>query len=502
MDLQHYFSVLWRRLWVIVLVAAIALTIAVVGQRRITPLYTSTATIRLGLSFSLTQNSQIYNYNTQLMNTFVALSTSRTVLMELADRLQVRPLPTIEVTIVPNTELVRITTIDPDPKIAQLTSNTLAELLIEKNSELFAGSGVLPSAILLEQVENARVELEIARSQYATLAAITPTATGQPLSIEEQLRTNNALVQEKQRTYEALLREYEEAQLQEALTNDIVILVEEAPLPNNPSQPRISLNYTIALLVGLLGGIVLAFIFENTDTRLYKAHIIRSLVPNIPVIAALPRTNRRQRLLLTRQTSAFVEAIRLLAAHIQLGSQGTKQSVFVIAGAESRQGTSPVVAHLGAALAEQGRDVVIVDANGRNPSLHKLLGLLNQEGLADVVSGKAELKDVIQKTDWANLSLITLGLQSAQPLFIPEASAGSMVKFLKQKFDYVLVDVPPLNFADGASIASLADGIFMVARCAHIKRDPLKSASDVISRYANKQLGLIVGESDTRSFSS
>ncbi len=502
MDIQHYFSVLWRRLWVILLVAVIVLTITVVGQGRITPLYTSTATIRLALSFSLTQNSQIYNYNTQLMNTFVALSTSRTVLMELADRLQVKPLPTIEVTIVPNTELVRITTMHSDPKIAQLTSNTLAELLIEKNSDLFAGSGILPSAILFEQVEDARVELELARSQYATLVAITPTATGQPLSVEEQLRSNNALIQEKQRTYEALLREYEEAQLHEALTNDIVTLVEEAPLPNNPSQPRTSLNYMIASLVGLLGGIILAFIFENTDTRLYKASLIRSLLPTLPVVAALPRANRKQMLLFAHQTSAFVEAIRLLAAHIQLTRKGVGQGVFVISGAESGQGVSVIVAHLGSALAEQGRTVVVVDANGRNSSLHNLFGLLNQEGLADVISGKAELKDIIQKTDRANLSLITLGVQPAQPFFIPDVLAGSIVKFLRQKFDYVLVDAPPLNFADGTSIASLADEIFMVARCAHIKRDSLRSAGDVISRYADKQLGLIVNESDARSFSS
>lgn len=501
MDLQHYFSVLWRRLWVIVLVTAIIFAITVVGQRQITPLYTSTATIRLALSLSLTQNSQIYNYNTQLMNTFVALSTSRRVLMELADQLQVRPLPPIEVTVVPNTELVRITTIDSDPKIAQLTSNTLAELLIEKNNELFVGSGVLPSEILLEQVENARIELEIARGQYATVAAITPTATGQPLSIEEQLRTSNALVQEKQRTYEALLREYEEAQLWEALTDDIVILVEEAPLPISPSQPRISLNYTIALLTGLLGGIILAFIFENTDTRLYKAHMMRSLVPDIRVIAALPHANRKQRLILARQTSAFVEAVRLLAAHIHLGSQRTKQGVFVLAGAESRQGTSLVIAHLGSVLAEQGRNVVIIDANGRSPSLHSLFGLSNQKGMADVVSGKTEIKDVIQKTDQTNLSLITLGLRTG-PFFIRDTSAGSMVKFLRQKFDYVLVDVPPFTFADMTSIAPFADGIFMVTRCAHIKRDSLKSAGEFISQYADKQLGLIINESDTRSFSS
>lgn len=503
MDIQYYLTVLWRRLWIIILVTSIVFGITVVGQRRITPLYTSTATIRLALSLSLTQNSQIYNYNTQLMNTFVALSTSRTVLTELADRLQVKPLPTIEVTVVPNTELVRITTTDPDPKIAQLTSNTLAELLIEKNSQLFAGSGVLPSAILLEQVENARVDLEKARGQYATLAAITPTATGQPSYIEEQLSTNNALVQEKQRTYEILLREYEQAQLREALTQDIVILAEEAPLPKEPSQPRTSLNYMIALLTGLFGGVLLAFIFENTDSRLYAARDICAMVPHIPVIAALPRASRKQlQLPKNSTTSEYLEAVRMLAAHIQLAGQKSKQRVLVLTGAGSRQGTSLTIANLGSALAEQGRNVLIVDGNGRNPSMHRIFQLSNEVGLVDIVSGKVDVKDVIQKTEQENLSLIALGSESAEPFSIRDSSTEPLIKLLRQKFDFVLLDAPALSFADISSLAQFADEIIMVARRSHIKRDSLKSAGEFISKFTDKQLGLIINESEVRSFSS
>jgi capsular exopolysaccharide synthesis family protein len=502
MDIQYYLTVLWRRLWIIILVTSIVFVITVVGQRRITPLYTSTATIRLALSLSLTQNSQIYNYNTQLMNTFVALSTSRTVLMELADRLQVKPLPTIEVAAVPNTELVRITTTAPDPKIARLTSNTLAELLIEKNSQLFAGGGVLPSAILFEQIEIARVELEKARGQYATVSAITPTATGQPSYIEEQLSTTNALVQEKQRTYEILLREYEQAQLREALTQNIVILAEEAPLPNEPSQPRTSLNYMIAVLTGLFGGVLLAFIIENTDSRIYAARDIRALVPHLPVIAALPRASRKQLQLTNKRTSEYLEAVRILAVHIQLAGQKSRQNVLVFTGAGFRQGTSLTVANLGSALAEQGRNVLIVDGNSRNPSMHLIFQLSNEMGLIDIVSGKVELKDVIQKTGQENLSLITLGLESAESFSIQDSSAGPLIKLLRQKFDFVLLDAPALSFADVSSLAQFADEIIMVARRSHIKRDALKSAGDFISKFTDKQLGLIINESEARSFSS
>lgn len=502
MELRHYITALWRRKWIVLAVAAIALGVTAVGQRRITPLYTSTAVIRLALSQSLTQNSQIYTYNTQLMNTFVALAVSRTVLRELAEQLDMERLPAIEVSVVPNTELINITATSPSPQNAQLASNALARLLIEKNSQLFSGDGVLPSSILLEQVEEARKELEKARRQYAALAAITPTATGQPSSVTDQLTTTNALVQEKQRTYEVLLREYEEAQLRESLAQGIVTLVEEAPLPRIPSQPRTSLNYTIALLAGLFGGVMLAFVIENIDTRLYSANLIKSLAPQLPLIASLPRSNRKNLLRFTDSTSAYKEAIRMLAAHIQLGGQKTKQGVFMFVGGEPGQGASLALAHLGSALAEQGRNVVIVDGNGRNPSMHSFFGLSNEKGLADIASGNADVKDVIQQTGQENLSIIALGSRSSMPFFIRDASAGTLVKQLRQKFDYVLVDAPPLNFADMASIAPFADEIYMVARCGHIKRDSLKSAGGFLSRFTDKRLGLIINESGARTFLS
>ena len=192
----------------------------------------------------------------------------------------------------------------------------------------------------------------------------------------------------------------------------------------------------------------------------------------------------------------------MLAAHIQLAGQKSRQSVLMLTGAGSRQGTSLTVANLGSALAEQGRNVLIVDVNGRNPSLHSILQLSNEIGLIDIVSGKVDMKDVIQKTEQENLSLIALGSESAAPFSIKDSSAGPLIKLLRQKFDFVLLDAPALSFADISSITQFADEIIMVARRSHIKRDSLKSAGEFISKFTDKQLGLIINEAETRSFSS
>ena len=192
----------------------------------------------------------------------------------------------------------------------------------------------------------------------------------------------------------------------------------------------------------------------------------------------------------------------MLAAHIQLAGQKSKQRVLVLTGAGSRQGTSLTVANLGSALAEQGRNVLIVDGNGRNPSMHRIFQLSNEVGLVDIVSGKVDMKDVIQKTEQENLSLIALGSESAEPFSIRDSSTEPLIKLLRQKFDFVLLDAPALSFADISSLAEFADEIIMVARRSHIKRDSLKSAGEFISKFTDKQLGLIINESEVRSFSS
>lgn len=502
MELQHYLAVIWRRKWVILIVLAVVMVVTAIGQRRLTPVYTANTRIRVAVSLGLTQNSQLYTYNSQLMNTFVALATSRPVLAELLDRLQIQNLPTIEVAVVPNTELIRITTSSSDPELAALTSNTLAQILIEQNTELFAGGALPSSEILSEQVEEARRELNKVREEYERLVLQTPIPPGTtpvapvlPPAAPDELTVTNLLLQEKQRTYETLLREYEEALYREALAESMITVVEEALVPRTPSEPRVTLNYMIASLAGLLAGVILAFVFENVDPRLYTAPEIEAAA-QIPVLGRLPKAWRKYLHIFKNTASRYAESVRLLAARIHLADHRTKQNVIVFAGAEPGQGTSTAVANLGFALDEQGKNVVIVDCNGRNPSLHTLFGLANENGLVDVLSGSVELKEVLQKSGSGNLSLLSFGSkagQSYQPL--NPNQAGELIKGLRQKFDYVLLDSPSLSMADIVSVAPHADEIILVARCSRVKRQALHSAGEFLSRFKDKNLGLIVNES-------
>lgn len=501
MDLQHYFSVIWRRKWIIFLVLATALVITWIGQRNTEPVYRATATIRVAISMGMTQNSQLYTYNSQLLNTFVTLSTSRPVMKELAERLHVQRLPALQVAVVPNTELIRITSSSSDPALAASTSNALAQILIEQNVELLAGGGVTSSEILSKQVETARLELNKVRAQYQLLLLQTPIPPGSPPTAPtrspaapDEMTVTNLLLQEKQRTYEALLREYEEAQYREALSASMITVVEEAITPRIPSEPRVALNITLGLLSGLFAGLILAFILENTDQHLHSVREIEETVQR-RAFAKLPRATRKQLHIHKNASTVYAESVRLLAARAHFGDQNYKQHVLVLTGADFHQGASTIISNFGFALNEQSKSVVVVDLNNRNPSLHTMFDLPMGEGVTEVVAGEVEVMDALQKIGNGNLSLLSFGAKSSVPLQTFDANGMAKIfKTLRQKFDLVLVDAPPLAVADIVSIAPHADEIIMIARCNHIKGHTLRSAGEFLSGFKDKKISLIINE--------
>ena len=452
-----------------------------------TPIYTVSTTLRVAASMGMTQSLQYYTYNTQLMNTYVELSTSRPVMTELKSRLKSEEIPDIQAEVVPNTELIRITASSPNPKLAAVASNTLAQILMEQSEELYSGGSNSTSEILAEQLNQAEAELADMRDGYERLIALTPPAN-------EQIVVSGQILQEKQRTYETLLRQYEQALYREALAASMVTVVEEATVPSAPSEPRLSLNYALAAIVGLFAGIMLVFLMESMDDQLHFTQEIETIV-QLPVLAKFPHASKKHLLISKNGNSKLSESVRHLAARLQMEPQALDHKVIALTGPQSGQGATITVANLGYALAEQGRKVVIVDCNVREPKLHQLFNLPNEQGLTNILSKGVDIQQAVKQTDYENLSLLSTGPVTDSPLqAFDSASIRSLIQNLRDQFDYVLIDTPALTVADIAAITPLADELILVARRSHVRRETLKSAGEFLSRLNGKSIGLVVNE--------
>ena len=488
MDLRHYLLIIWRRKWIIAAVTAGVILMAAIGDSKAIPIYKSSATLRVAASMGMTQSLQFYTYNTQLMNTYVELSASRPVRMELKERLQTQ-VPEIEAEIIPNTELIRITASSPDPELAALAVNTLAQILVEQSDILYTGGALSTSEILFDQVEQAADDLQDTRRDYERLIVLTPPAY-------EQITVAGQLLQEKQRTYETLLRQYEQAQYREVMEAIMVTIVEEAIIPKTPSEPRTTLNYILAGLIGLFAGGMLAFLFENMDDRLHSTREIETAA-QIPTLAKLPKASGKHLYISRNGTSRHAESVRHLAARLQMENSKPHHTVIALTGAQSHQGVTTTVANLGVALAEQGRDVAIIDCNVRDPKLHQIFDLPNERGVTDILSNEAEIKDALNKVGNGRLALLSTGPATDSPLqTFDSARAESLIQNLRQQFDHVLIDTPALTVADIVAVAPYADELILVARRSHVRREAVKSAAEFLTRFNGKPVRLVVNESE------
>ena len=206
MELQTYIDILWRRKWIIIITILLTEIIVIIGTFLAKPVYSASTKIRIAAAANGAISYSDYMYADRLMNTYVELATTTPVFDDLKQQLGLSILPSIKVVTIPNTELIQITVEDKNPALAAEAANTLANILINQSSMLYAGTGKSASEILSTQVTVMEQQVNEARLNYLSLLTNDPInadgiqAAKQKLDLEQQL-------------YNSLLDQYEQARL-------------------------------------------------------------------------------------------------------------------------------------------------------------------------------------------------------------------------------------------------------------------------------------------------
>ena len=473
MELQRYISILDRRKWVILLTALVTFCVVAFGTFWATPVYSASAMVRVATGNSGTVTYSDLNYSERLMQTYIELLRSRPFLEQTALRLQSPLLPStiagmVKAQVVPDTELIKITAESTDAGQATDIANTLASLLVQQGQALYAGGGKSARDILQDQLTAMEAQLSDDRALLVALSSATPTAS-QPAG--ESVQNLAARIQSEEQTYALLLSQYEKARVDEALRANSISVVETALQPSVPSEPRVKLNLILGALVGLLGGGLLALVFENLDPAIHSSDDLMAAA-DAPLLGRIPSfripRKSKQKVILRQDglgEPPAAEAFRVLGTNLvsQLAASGMK--TLLVTSAEPDAGKSTVLANLATALAYTGRNVIIVDCDLRHPSIHGTFGLNRGVGLSEVVLGHGLLNAAIRPTGIQGLSAVTAGsVQVAPAQLLNSAALPELVRQLGSKADVVLWDCPPvLAAADAALLAPLVDGVLLVA---------------------------------------
>ena len=284
-----------------------------------------------------------------------------------------------------------------------------------------------------------------------------------------------------------------------ALSNGLISFntpAQEAP-PDTAGPGLIPLLIYAGLL-SLVIGVGLALGMDYLDNRIQTVGDAQKLLgmPISAVIPALPATDPKSatRLLLTDPLSPGAEAYRLLRTDLLFTAEDKPFKSLMCATAKPGQGATTTICNLAVALAQVGKNVILIDADLRRPHLHEYFGVSNEKGLTSLLQGDCEMGEALKHTDIDKLVLLPSGplpLNPAELLASPQMR--SLHERLKPHTDFILIDTPSaIAFSDSAILASFMDAVLLVMRAQEAPRGGEARVKELLTKARANVVGVVL----------
>ncbi len=320
-------------------------------------------------------------------------------------------------------------------------------------------------------------------------------------------------VETNRQLYEGLLQKLKEAGVMTGLRSSNVRIVDPASPPTAPSSPNIPRNLMISLLVGLAGGVSLAFILESRDNTVHsleQAQMITAL-PSLAVIPLASRANRvlsRDKLLgqpaaaasVARPKSQIAEAYRALRTSILLSEAGKSAKVLMVTSALPQEGKTTTSVNLAIVLAQHGARVLLIEADMRRSGISEVFAFKSDLGLSTVLGQNTSVDSAIQSIPGVqNLSVLPAGPVPINPSeMLASTRMRELLISLGPKFDHIIIDTPPvLNVTDAVLLSALADSTVLVIRSGVTGKAALRRAHQVLSHVNARIMGVVLNAADS-----
>jgi polysaccharide biosynthesis transport protein len=273
--------------------------------------------------------------------------------------------------------------------------------------------------------------------------------------------------------------------------------------------PRLKLNIALGFMAALMLGIGLAFLLEFMDRTLKNAEDVSVAVGApflgvIPVVDEVARekteesVRERDLYVFRHPTSRAAECCRSIRTNILFSSADRPMKTVTISSPRPREGKTTSTIYMGSIIAQGGQQVVLVDSDLRRPRLHKSLGVSRATGLTNLIMNEVTIDDVVKTTDIPNLYVLPSGPTPPNPAELLLTNRFSEVlRQLQARFDYILLDSPPLlAVTDAVILSRLSDGVILIAQAGKTVSDDAKNATNLIRDVDAPILGVILNDVD------
>ncbi|GAB3641437.1 tyrosine-protein kinase [Spirosoma arcticum] len=304
----------------------------------------------------------------------------------------------------------------------------------------------------------------------------------------------------KNNLYTYLLQKREETAVAFASTIADTRTIDPALSDEDPIKPT---KFTLYALFGLLGLVlpIAAIAGHNALNDRVMRRIDVEEITEVPILGELVKENQSRSPVMAYNTNSLIaEQIRMLRTDLQSMKNGlAKSQVILFTSSIGGEGKTFVSMNVGASLASIGKPTIVVDLDLRMPKLHKVFNLSNSIGMSDYLRGDAALDAVIQPVPgYPNCFIIPSGALPANPSeLLSGARLSQLVQELRERFNYVILDTPPVGLvSDARIIAPCADATFFIIRHDVTQRNHLKMINKLYQEQKFQNMNIVLNATD------
>lgn len=358
-----------------------------------------------------------------------------------------------------------------------------------------------------------------AKAREALLSGEVKSATTD-LALLSQYNVLKREAQADRELYDKLYAKIKEAGIAAASKSSNIRIVSQARVLDHPTRPRRALNILAGIVIGLIGGVALAFIKDRLQDRIQTADEIRDStgLPTVMVVPAIQRSHddrdswpknpthlnldghngatsgRPNCFLLQRPSSPESEAVHALRTMLFVSKDEDPPKIVLITSSLPGEGKTTLANNLAIALAKHGK-TCLVDADLRMPAVGGSFNLFPRVGLEHYLQGSATLDQVMLAShDVNNLTIIPSALPTEHTNYLlTGAPIRSLIVRLRDRFEFVVIDTPPiLLYADGLAVSTLVDGVVLVGRAGQTPRGAIRRSMELLGMMKSAPILTVV----------
>lgn len=359
-------------------------------------------------------------------------------------------------------------------------------------------------------VERLRGDMEIARAREAELQQAVQGLQGQALDQSRasvQLRQLESDAEAKRSLYNSFLARFNETSQQRDFQQPDAQIIALAPIPREPSSPFVKLITVAAAIFGAGVGFGMIFLTEVFDSTIGAIQEVPSET-GLSVLASIPSVDlsRRETMVdhvIKKPMSQLAENVRALRTTLLLSGSGSPPKVIAVTSSSSREGKSSLTSMLATIWARSEQRVIIVDTDCRHPNVHRLFSIPHDKGVLAVLADRVDLEEAIVHDPKSRVDILPTeqSPRDAVNQFEP-AAVQAMFSRLREKYDVILVDTPPvLSVADTRIVSKFADTVLYAVRWRKTPRDAVRQGIEQLYRDNINVAGVVVTQVDFRKLS-